>query len=540
MWHFNIRVSKRLVEAYDLGQIFPNYNNGFIRGTMRTKCSDEAERNIRAVLAKLDELRQKLDSISSRIQSFENLSETERDKLSDDLGVNIAKLPHDQKQLLNGDGGVWNAGHKWRHFKNKAAFLEAGAGSEYELKEMLGEEFDPEDREGNEAQELFDVGLAQKKADKYEKALTAAGIIEPTTGAKMGLRALMEKFCAAKGYLHGQYRNQTRGQYEYAVRRFIEFHGDLPIAELTRKSLSVFAADFLKLPISSRKDVRPLAFRDAVRVADREGLPRVSVRTRDQNLLLLKALMAYAVHEEDREAPDPWAGYLPTVVKQKVSEKRKNKSHSFTRNEVKLIVAETFKTREPNTIDYWGPIFGAYYGLRVEEICQIRIADVTREEGFLCVAVTDEAEGQKVKNENSYRTIPIHTDLIEMGFEDFVELRRKAGGDFLFMVAERWGGKLREISPCGRGRYGTFFLSRFSSVCEKLEIDGKRVGTHSFRRAWTDLARNAGINPEHRRALSGRDSDAGSISVDGIEDLYGHGFSIKVLSESLNNLKPLG
>lgn len=508
---------------------------------MRTKCSDQAERNARAVLAKLDELQGKLDSISSRIKSFDELSEAERDRLNDDLDIRLATLPHDQKQLLMGEGGVWGAGHKWRLFKNQAAYLEAGSGSEYELKDMLGEDYDPEDRDDHVARERFDIGLAQKKADKYEKALTAAGVIEPTADAVMGLRTLLQKFCTAKGYVDAaKAKNKTRGQYEYAVRRFVECHGDLPIADLTRKHLSDFAMDFLKLPVSSRKDVRPLPFWDAVRVAEKEGLPRASTRTRDQNLMLLKSMLAYAVKEGDRDVVDPWAGYLPTVAKQKISATRGKGRHVFSRDEVKAIVEETGKTRDPNTIDYWGPLFGSFHGMRLEEVSQLRVADVSTEEGFLCVSVTDEGELQKVKNPNSFRTIPVHQGLVKMGFANFVERRRKGDSGMLFMRSERWGGALREVAPDGQGRYGTVYGSRFARVLKGMGITGYKAGFHSFRHAWTDLARNAGINPEHRRALAGRDSDAGGVKINRTEDKYGHGFDIEILSKSLNNLKPLG
>lgn len=540
MWHYNIRAPKRLLDAYDLRQTFPGYKSGFIRGTMRTKCSDEAERNVRAVLADLDRMEAKLDSISSRIEAFDDLSEAERDRLDDDLDVRFAKLHHDQKQLLKGEGGVWKAGQKLKQFRTQAAFLEAGAGSEYELKDMFGEEYDSEDRDDDEAQERFEITRAQKKADKFRKALEALGVLEPTNDAVTGLRALMEKYCAAKGFVDSaKVKDGTRKKYAYSVRRFIEYHGEIPLADLARKHLSDFAADFLRLPKSTRSDIRPLAFWDAVRAAERENLPRVIERTRDQNLTHLKTLMGFAVNEGDRDGPDPWTRYTPTVAKQKVSEKRKKKTYVFSRDEVKKIIARTSKTRDPNTVDYWGVYFGAYHGLRLEEVSQMRVADVVTEEGILCVKVTDEDELQKVKNENTFRTIPVHLDIVKLGFGDFVARRCEAGGVLLFMTAERWSGALSEIAMDGEGRYGSFYGSRFSYVLEKLQITGHRAGFHSFRNAWTDLARNAGIEPEKRRALAGRDSNAGGVRIDSVEDRYGHGFSIKVLFEALNKLKPL-
>ena len=133
----------------------------------------------------------------------------------------------------------------------------------------------------------------------------------------------------------------------------------------------------------------------------------------------------------------------------------------------------------------------------------------------------------------------MHLGLVERGFGDFVERRRQAGGDMLFMEVERWGGQLHEIAHDGQGRFGTYYGSRFGRDLNKLDIAGYRIGFHSFRHAWTDLARNAGIGPEQRRALAGRDDDSDNYKIDRTEDAYGHGFSITVLADSLNKLKPL-
>ncbi|RBW58438.1 hypothetical protein DS909_05590 [Phaeobacter gallaeciensis] len=262
-------------------------------------------------------------------------------------------------------------------------------------------------------------------------------------------------------------------------------------------------------------------------------------------MILLKSVLAFAFKEGDRLGVDPWGGYEPTVAKQKVSAALEKHRHVFSRHEVQAIIAYTSKTRDPNTIDYWGPLFGAYNGLRLEEISQVRTVDLSNEEGFLCVTITDAGELQTVKNPNSFRTIPIHQDLIRLGFGEFVERRSKASGDMLFMESDRWHGSLHEIKPDGQGRHGTMYGSRFADkeygVLAKLNIIGHKVGFHSFRHAWTDLARNAGINPEHRRALAGRDSEAENegVRTDNTENRYGHGFDIEVLAKSLNQLKPL-
>lgn len=541
-WHYYKRVPKRLVEAFDLASMFYHYKNGFIRGSMKTQDPNEAKRRSRDMLNRLDKLEAKLDSVAGRVEGYWGLTPSEQERLRADIAKNVSALPPDQRQLIQKTGGVSMAMDAMDDHEVSAAFMSVGLGADYRVKDDIGEPYDPDEREIEEAADASFLALQEKKGKALRDALSAAKVIEPTADAVASLRGLLDKFCEAKGYLHtATIKNKTRGQYEYAVRRFVEYHGDLAVADLTRKHLSDFAADFLKLPVSSRKDVRPLAFWDAVKIADAEDLPRASVRTRDQNLTLLKSLMTFAVDEGDREAPDPWSRYNPTVAKGKVSASRKKKKHVFSRDEVKRIVAHAKKTRDPNTVDYWGPLFGAFHGLRIEEVSQIGISDLTTKEGFLCVSVTDEAELQKVKNENTFRTIPVHSGLVELGFEDFVARRRQAGGVMLFMEAERWGGKLHEIAHDGQGRFGTMYGSRFRRDVKALGIEGYKVGYHSFRHAWTDLARNVGINPEHRRALAGRDSDADKDAprTDLTEDKYGHGFSIKVLADSLNKLKPL-
>lgn len=505
-WHYYKRIPKRLREAYNLPE--------FKRGTMGTKDPDKAGQLARAMLTKMDELAAKLDSISSRIKIFDELSEAERDRLDDDLDIQIAKLPADHKALLGGEGSVWHAGHEMNIYEASAVFMEVGLGATFDVKDMLGEEYDPEEREDEEDRDRSSINRLKKKAGAYRSALTAAGIIEPTSDEVTGLRRLMEKYCEAKGYVDTpKIKDATRGKVAYAVRRFIEYHGDLPIADLTRKQLSDFATDFLKLPTSSRHDVRPLPFWESVRIAEREGLPCASTSTREHNLDHLKRLMKYAVHCGDREGLNPWAEVTTLKPRQKISAGQDTKVYVFTRDDVKRIVARTSLKRDRSAIDFWGPLFGAHHGLRIEELCQITVADVSTAEELLCIRITDEGENQKVKNKNTFRTIPIHADLVKMGFGAFVERRRQTGGENLFMEAAQHSGELSEITPAGDGRLASRYRQRFSTVLTKLKIIGYRAGSHSFRHAWTDLARNTGINLEHRRALAGRDSDSDGAKV---------------------------
>lgn len=526
-WHFYKRIPKRLREAYALPE--------FKRGSMGTKDPDQARRLARAMLTELDELAARLDALPSRMRHFHALTEAKQNETLAEANAKIAGLPPDQRQLIQKAGGVFEGGRAMRRHELTAAFLTAGQGAEFDVKDDHGESYDPEEREEAEARDAASAAMHKRKGAALSEAFVAANVAE-RSGGVVTIREALDRYCAQKGFLHTDTRrDKTRGQYEYAVRRFAEFTGPVPLADLTRRHLADFAAAFLGLPISGVPSVRALSFRDAVKHAAAKGLPRVSPRTRDQNLVLLKAIMKYAVNEELRPAPDPWANYAPTSAKEKVADRRKRKTYVFSRDEMRAIIRHVSATRHHDTIDYWGPLLGAHHGLRIEEYCQARASDFSLEEGIFCFHVTDEGEDQSVKTSNSLRTIPIHPKLIELGFQDYVARRRAQGAGFLFLERQRWRDGLAEIKPNSYGRLAEAYGKRFRKHdLPAAGIAGHRVGSHSFRHGWTDLARAAGMNPEHRLALAGRDADSADRILDGTEKRYGHGFSIAALAQSLS------
>ena len=65
----------------------------------------------------------------------------------------------------------------------------------------------------------------------------------------------------------------------------------------------------------------------------------------------------------------------------------------------------------------WLPIVCAYQGCRQEEACQLMKSDIWQHDsGVWVMRITDAGQDQKVKNDPSIRTIPLHTKLIERGF----------------------------------------------------------------------------------------------------------------------------
>ena len=214
-WHYNKRVPKRVDDAFDLSALCSQYKNGFIRGSMKTKDSDEAKRKARKMLAGLDELEAKLDSLSERVKFFSGLSAQEQNRLEKEIEKNVAALPPDQRQLIRDSGGALAALRDMKAHETSALFMMGAEGADYAVKDDFGEEYDPDEREINEVQDAAFRELQEKKGRALRNALASAKVVETTADNGIGLRDLLDKFCEAKGYVHtDDIKNKTRGQYE--------------------------------------------------------------------------------------------------------------------------------------------------------------------------------------------------------------------------------------------------------------------------------------------------------------------------------------
>ena len=69
--------------------------------------------------------------------------------------------------------------------------------------------------------------------------------------------------------------------------------------------------------------------------------------------------------------------------------------------------------------------------MRTNEICQLRLIDIKKQQNiwFIFVAGTEET---KVKTDNAIRKIPIHPQLIDLGFIDYVTTQKKSKKGRLF------------------------------------------------------------------------------------------------------------
>lgn len=194
---------------------------------------------------------------------------------------------------------------------------------------------------------------------------------------------------------------------------------------------------------------------------------------------------------------------------------------------------------------FWLPILSLYTGGRLNELSQLDAEDVKEIEGIWTITIVDDPNDRScpksVKNDSSRRVLPLHNDLVRIGFIDFwkgaiKEGRLKLFSDGLvFNIQKGWGGKATQFfcrmpsnsTPVGGYFYNVGIRNRDKSG----RTDGKNF--HSFRHTFIDMAREAGseaylVMPD----LTGhsRKKDEGQW-VD-----YGKGFSLEKKRGAIESL----
>jgi hypothetical protein len=73
----------------------------------------------------------------------------------------------------------------------------------------------------------------------------------------------------------------------------------------------------------------------------------------------------------------------------------------------------------------------------LNELAQLGTADVIEQDGVPVLMIHSDAEGNRLKTKSARRIVPVHPELIRLGFLDHVEQMRAAGNTRLFTELKR-------------------------------------------------------------------------------------------------------
>jgi integrase len=136
--------------------------------------------------------------------------------------------------------------------------------------------------------------------------------------------------------------------------------------------------------------------------------------------------------------------------------------------------------------------------MRLEEIGQLLVTDISSENGIPFISVATEANsGKHLKTSSSYRRVPIHPELIKLGLLDYVQRIKVSGSKRLFP-------KIKSASNRQLTSSWSQWFSRYLRT--DIGIKDPRKTFHSFRHGFKEACRLGGIAKDIHDQLTGHTS----------------------------------
>ena len=208
-------------------------------------------------------------------------------------------------------------------------------------------------------------------------------------------------------------------------------------------------------------------------------------------------------------------------------DKNKNVWQPFEPEELKQIFnKKTYFKREKGKDNhkYWIPLISLYSGMRLNEICQIRLNDIKTEKNIDYIQITDNGETQSVKNYASTRRVPIHPILKELGLMEQIKFAKKQKQDRLFY----------SLTYSTKNRYAGSMSNAFRYYMDKvIKIKNPKKVFHSFRHTARGTYINYGVSEEFVNILCGWEG----IGAGAKNYLHREKVDIKKLDKAIRKLK---
>ena len=227
-----------------------------------------------------------------------------------------------------------------------------------------------------------------------------------------------------------------------------------------------------------------------------------SSKWKHQRLVDVKTLLKFAAQELEWIPKHPWASIdiefsteKPRTVWSVLQLSALLSQPLFTKYELPHLA------KAGADAGYWIPLLALFNGARLAELCQLKLVDVEAKEGIWGIDINTE-DGKRLKSQASHRWVPIHSELVRLGFLEYVEAMRESGHESLWPAMH-----LRE----GKPSHG--FSWWFNNYPRRAVKDMALPDFHSFRHTVRTKLMKAGISDKIRDAITGHETKGSAGTV---------------------------
>lgn len=371
------------------------------------------------------------------------------------------------------------------------------------------------------------IELQHRKLDRLNDAYDKGyydPLFDPSRSPTVTFKELADLFC--KERLEHYKINNRSEKWKDKVLAMLEFlreviGDDTPVRSIDDDTVQHLRGILSCLPANRKKHYPKLSISDAIDRGEKEGKRILAPVTQGRYLDCLRDVLDVGVRKKFL-LTNPSSKAKP-IKKEVISPDQKRLP--WTNDQIIGFFTGSFyrscapEAQEPYTKPdkewrFWLPLIMLFTGARPNEITQLLIDDVkktTAGNWYLDVIDSENAEeGKTTKNGYSRRRIPLHPEIIMLGFLKFVETRRKSvkkGNKRLFY----------EISPDKYGNTATYPTKRLREdfIPEEITL-GERQVLYSLRHNVRDALRRVQAPPETLQAVTGWSAGGKTVS-----DSYG-------------------
>lgn len=296
---------------------------------------------------------------------------------------------------------------------------------------------------------------------------------------------------------------------------FLEVVGDKPLCQLRQTDINQFFDLVQTLPPRWKDIVRQRKM--TVRQVAELGLGEMSPGTFDGTYkAAITPFLKWAyTNWQDRGFPTTLTTQMITYRGDRVEGEAHQRA--FTTEELSKLFSSpqiaAFAKDQDNLHKYWLPHLGLFTGARINELCQLNPQiDVRPDEktGIWFLDITEDSEADEkiikaVKTAPSRRKVPIHSQLIKLGFLDYVNYVKERGDKLLFAKFPPSSGR---ASAKARKWFGEFLVE----TDLRDDTPGAKItGMHAFRS--TFLSRAMNLKVVNAEAITGHAQNVTILST---------------------------
>jgi len=231
----------------------------------------------------------------------------------------------------------------------------------------------------------------------------------------------------------------------------------------------------------------------------------ISKQTADQHLVRIRTFLTWATKNKHRVGDNPLDGH-------KLAKKgHAQRAEPFLADDLAKIFNPESLMRAERPTQYWTLLLSLYTGARLNELASLTLNDIVVQDKIRCFSIFHEPDvspeeqartgrtPKRTKNQASIRLVPLHPDLVDLGFDDYLDDLRSLGTNRLFPNAplDKKGKRERRLSHDG------------NEYLKAVNVHRTRVKVvHSFRSTVINKMAHGGLNQSLSYQWTGHTDDS--------------------------------